>query len=419
MPSTRLLIVGNQLKIQPGHSRLMLSDAACCCDGCNLWRRIVECEPGPTCAGGEPPPPREAWICDTVRCAQFPDEPLWHPLNRTILLDGVCWIVTNDVLPQYPPGSIHVEGTDPVDCVGLAACANERCPQGELWLEGRPCNPENPVVYFCGVTVCAIYRAQQGGCYLVDPSLGYVPLPPGALISNPQAGPFPDCCECEFGCRVCPLVEGAVDDLTCFPAGIFDQTCCRSPNACLRVTRMLGVQTFTPPVFSDGGFLHSITNEAISFSVDAGGVQRAIVRTTRVIDRGSGPQPEVTQNEYVTGGCGLCPTFSINPDRGPMEFTFTMGSSYTPECRDFGIPGLTVVQFTNQLSCASQSHRSEYRYERFQGAFTVTRFEFDAAIEDEDGGVCSGRCEGRGVSGAKRGSGGCRGCISGETERVI
>lgn len=416
MPATSLLVVGNRLALQPGGSRIVLADASCCCGGCPLWRKLLQCPNSPVCVG-EPPPQREIWICDTVVC-ETTGEPIFHPLGRTVFIDGLCWSVTADTLPVPPPGADVVGDNDPVECIGLSACADPRCPQGELFLLGRPCNPANEPVYFCGVTECGIYRSVQGTCQLVDPATGYVPAPPGAPTS-PNTGRFLDCCECEPGCAFCPMVDGQVDNPECFPGIDFTRSCCRSLNACYRVDRIFGRQTFNPPApAAEGGVLHSITNEVVAFILEPGGIQTANMRNVRRIDflDGNGPQDIVSfYNTGLIGACGFCPRFRVFPaERQFAERDFT-GFLPVALCGQQP-PGTVLHEFTYRLSCDEQTYILDFTAD--VGRLISTRVEIEAHIEETDG-TCAGRCLGRGVSHDRRALTGCTDCGKGNrTERV-
>ena len=402
------LLIRNRKAVLVGR-RLALATPGCiarCCNGCPLWQLLALCDTSPSC-DGTPPPVLFAWICTTVTCLD--GSPLTP--GRRVYIDGFCWTVTIQQIVIPPSGDYIITGRDPVQCV--SGCDDPVCPPRSLWFPGTPCNPANPVVYFCGITQCGRYRASQavgGGCYKVDPADGGVPLPPGALTSAAIEGPYIDCCSCEPGCRVCPLVTGSISDPTCFlplddqgiPA-IFSRTCCRSSRACYRVTRMIGTQTFSPAPFEQP---RRITNEWLPGTTNPDGSVSGVMRNTREFDT----LPTAVQDyPYTLGGCGLCPSFPILPDREPMSLTFTQGAAYVDECRSFD-PSLVVTAFSYRYDCGSMSHNSSYRYDA-GGRIITTSFLYEAGIIDDDGGTCEGRCIGRGVSAAKRKStGGCKEC---------
>lgn len=408
MPSTRLLTIGNRLVVQPGRSRLMLSDASCCCGGCPFWTRIVSCDSGPNCVG-TPSPVIEAWICASVRCID--GRPLVPPL--VFLLDGLCWHAELEQQATPPPGAIVVAGLDPVQCV--TGCLDPVCPQGELWLFGTPCATGNPTVYFCGVTECGIYRAVQGGCYRVDPAGGYIPgpgLPSGALTS-PNTGRFVDCCDCEAGCVRCPLVTGTPNNPACYPADLFDRTCCRSNNSCTHIVRyratqqQLGVPN--GPV--------TIVNEAIDPQTGTNGEESWMIRQT--FTQGIDPPIVTLLGRRVLAGCGVCPSWSARAPRDGLDTSFS-GFTYADECVGLtGNPSMTVSGWNNNIwACDRQRQDVTYDYQDVTtGRRFITRFEFEATATDSDGGVCNGRCSGRAVSAEQRAVSGCEGC-GGSQERT-
>lgn len=415
--------------------RIARATPAClarCCNGCPLWRKLLQCPNGPTCIG-EVPPQRELWICDTVRCEDNPNEPLYSPLNRTVRIDEICWTVTNMTAPVPPLGADIVEGNDPVRCVGFSACADEACPQGELFLLATPCNPSSPPRYFCGVTLCGIYRdSNTNRCYLVDPATGYIPgrdLPPGSVVGIPaNIDPFATCCECNdsLECNVCPKATGAVDEENCYlplgPGGIPQvllDSCCRSLQSCNYVTNWRTIQTFNG--FPQGVPL-TIVMEIVDLQTDTQtGDQTGQIRTTfTYVDR----QDVVNGDRITVGGCGDCATLLIRPPRLTENITQTV---YAEECvppapTPFQV--ITVRTWFNRYGCDGQDNIHEYlNVDPDANRSITTRFEYNAVIVDTDPtNPCRGQCAGRSKSSAKRGdvvNVGCATCGQSRTTRVL
>lgn len=386
MPS---ILIRNRRWLKIGR-KIVLATAGCiarCCGGCPLWRRIVRCDTGPTCEGVEPPFV-EAWICDSVRCTNG------SPLSPGVVfvLDGACWTVA---IEQHPnPSGTRFTSKDPVECV--VNCYDERCPQGVLWTLAQPCDPANPPLWICGVTVCGIYRAAiNGQCYRVDPASIQVPgpaLPPGAITSPTSAGPFATCCDCANECNQCPIISGTIEDEQCFPGIDFNRTCCRPDDACYRVDRIFGRQTFNPPApAAEGGLLYSIVNEMVSSTIGPGGIQTATIRNTRLVGPFdmSPPSPIITETQVIVGGCGTCPTFSqIPPEKNlaSSQFTDFVTGNYCGEQPG----GITLIEFAYLLNCERQVFRVEWSAD--VGRIINTRFEIEVHIDNNDGGICAGRC---------------------------
>lgn len=392
------LLIRNRKALLVGR-RLALATPGCiarCCGGCPLWRLLAACNTSPSCNGT--PPILNAWICATVTCTN--GSPLG--VGQVVSIDGLCWTVTPQTATRPGNGDLVITGTNPVQCV--SGCDDPACPTPATWYRGVPCSPSNPEVWFCGITQCGIYRTQWG-CYKVDPALGGGTPPIGA---NTASGGtlYANCCACEVGCSVCPLVEGTITNPACFPAGLTDRTCCRSANACLRVQLLRGTQTFDPAPFQQPS---RIVNEAINYRVGPGGIQIVDMQNTRTID---GTDFVTVSGPYTIGGCGYCPSLSLIPDRTLMANTFTQGV-YTEDCTRVDVgggPGQIDTTWQNTWECSGQTHRSVYRYNAGNRIITTT-FEYAAVIEDADGGTCEGRCVGRGSSAAKRdNAGGCTGC---------
>lgn len=409
MPAPALLVIGSQLKVQPGRSRLMLRDAACCCEGgCPSWRLLAVCDTSPRC-DGSPPPVLSAWICTSVTCLD--GSPIG--IGQVVLIDGICWTAQIQTQPVPPDGAYIIAGLDPVQCV--SGCDAPECPTPVTWYRGQPCNPANQPVYFCGITECGIYNAGTG-CYRVDPAMGGGPLPPGALYAN-GGTLFLNCCTCESGCRVCPLVDGAVNDDECYDLDLANQTCCRSGRACIRLLRYRGTQL----LYSGGLLFLTIVNEAVNPTTNPDGSVTWFIRQTYT-PTGQPPQvqilPPPTQTTY---GCGLCPTWTFRAPRTYLDTSFTGDGTYTEECRGYPDSGdgqsLVVSGWSNNSwTCARQVQDVTYTYtDTVNQRLIITRFEFEAVIEDDDGGVCAGRCIGRGVSAARRAAtaSGCSGCGAG------
>lgn len=410
-----------------GRLRAVGNDPSCpCCEpGCPLYRRMVRCDRAGTCFG-QPPAVVYAWICDTVLCTTG------GPLvaGRVVIIDGICWVVESITAPTPTPGHLVVIGTDPVECVPQG-CSDIRCPQESFYVLGTPCNPNQPLVYFCGVTECGIYRRSgTPWCYRVDPSSGHIPpdqLPPGAITAI-GTGPFASCCDCEPACELCPMVSGAVGNNTCYgPVGpngiplIFSQTCCRSARACLYVTTARSSQVFTPSV----GFppLQRVENEYINLIILPNGDQTAQLRNRRYFDGIAQPEETIT-DIGVVGGCGLCPSFYPNPPRDRLISGFTTGI-FADECigvNNGGQPGqIDVLAWSNSWNCRSSSHLHSYRFisQVLPLRTVTTTFEFGFQVVDNDGGVCSGRCAGRALLAPPLtlSTSGCQGCL-GSTIRV-
>jgi len=390
--------------------RIALATPECrarCCNGCPLWRLLSLCDTSPRC-DGSPPPVLYAWICETVTCLD--GSPL--TIGQVVLIDGVCWTVGIQTTTSPPPEDYIISGLDPVQCV--SGCDDEACPPPNIWYRGIPCNQSNPEMWFCGITQCGIYNDGRG-CYKVDPALGGGPLPPGALYAN-GGTLYTNCCTCESGCRVCPLVGGDVNDIECYPIELSNQTCCRSDRACIRLLRYRGTQILS----IQGVQFLTIINEAVNPTTNPDGSVTWLIRNTLLFPN-QPPQTQILFGAQITYGCGLCPAWTFRAPRVYLDSGFTGGGTYTEECRGYpdGGDGQSVVVSgwsNNSWTCDRQVQDVTYTYtDTVNQRFFVTRFEFEAVIEDDDGGVCAGRCLGRGVSAQRRAAtgAGCSGCGKG------
>ena len=390
--------------------RIALATPECrasCCNGCPSWRLLAVCDTSPRC-DGSPPPVLSAWICTSVTCLD--GSPIG--IGQRIAVDGLCWTAQIQTQPVPPPDSYIIEGLEPVQCVD--DCYDEACPQPNIWYRGIPCNPANPEMWFCGITECGIYNDGRG-CYKVDPSMGGGPLPPGALYAN-GGTIYTNCCTCESGCRVCPLVGGAIIDADCYPLEITNQTCCRSDRACIRLLRYRGTQTSVV----GGNVVLVITNEAVNPVSNPDGSVTWRIRQTFAIT-GQPPQvqllPDPVQLTYL---CGMCPSWDLRATRLYQDTSFVRDGTWTEECHGYPDGGdgqvVTVSGWgNNSWTCDRMVQDVTYTYTNSFVQSFITRFEFEAIIEDDDGGVCAGRCLGRGVSAQRRAAtgAGCSGCGSG------
>lgn len=401
------LLIRNRKAVLIGR-RLALATPGCiarCCDGCSLWRRLDLCDTSPRCDGSAPPY-TSAWICASVTCED--GSPL--SVSRVVLIDGLCWTVQTQTATIPPPGSYIITGTEPVQCV--SGCDDPACPPPALWYRGVPCNPANPEVWFCSITQCGVYRATVGGCYRVDPATGGGTPPDGALLSYGGLQ-FVDCCSCESGCIVCPLMGNDVpDDPSCYPPDLASRTCCRSTRACERLVRYRGTQVRTL-----GGVVQvTIVNEAVNPQTQPDGSVRWQIQQTFTLP-GQPPFVQILPNAVVTFGCGGCPQLPWRAPRTYLSDAFTTGSGVIgEECNGYPDGGngisLSVSGWQNNVwSCDGMRQDVTYTYREPVASVITTRYEYETRIEDDDGGVCAGRCAGRGVSAAQQKStGGCKGC---------
>lgn len=413
--------------------RIARATPAClarCCNGCPLWRKLLQCPNGPTCIG-EVPPQRELWICDTVRCEGNPNEPLYSPLNRTVRIDELCWTVTNITAPVPPIGADIVEGTDPVQCVGFSACADEECPQGELFILSRPCTPGGTPVYVCGVNRCNTYNLSPYGCAVVDPSDGYVVPPPNSIIYNADGlVPYENCCDCPApnGC-----VHSAGVELSFFcdagnPNDLYtvdDNNCCcetdESNNPFGRVRVIEADEDRMQTWLNPDQFTERARSYISGETIDSDG-NATYERTDYFEPRPQFGQPVppfsiVTPNWRGYGsGCRLAIDSGIRPFNG-YSFFGTVG--ITPAaCPDANISN---VAFSYSVSCNEVFINNSYRYTDFLIPGVIRYYEdFSIRVRARLVGsrACGGGCTGR-SSRPKTTKAGCATCGQSRTTRVL
>jgi len=408
-----------------------------CCNGCPQWRRLDQCDNGPTCLG-EDLPEREIWICDTVRCIGDPDTPLYSPLNRTVLIDGLCWTVTNVTATAPPPNSDIVEGLDPVQCVGFSACANEVCPQGTLYIRSQPCTSEGTPVYVCGITSCGTYNLSPYGCAVVDPASGYVPAPPNAIRYNGDGlVPFVNCCDCtaNSGCIRRMVAEGPQIATLCNGVDLVidDNDCCceqdenGTPYGRVRITDAYEERRQFWFSGTPNAFVEAVTGRITGETIDPDTGFACYQRTDYYE-----PRPEfgvpVPPFSVVTEGfacqgsaCGMY--IDAFPNAGPGFSLFGFVVFLPFFCDGSGISDLS---YAYSMTCNSVSMTCSYRYtepppfpgapSRFYELFTM-RFSAQLVGSRPCGGGCAGRLSAPGNPPILKSSG-CSGCGRNATTRL-
>lgn len=413
---------------------------ALCCNGCPSWLRIVSC-PAPDCGDSNPPPSTTAYICSTVRCTSG------QPLTPLVvfILDGQCWSVAVAApIPTPPPGSLVVQTLDPVECIP-DGCADPRCPQGALYLIGVPCNPTNPVKWFCGVNECGVYQ-YNGVCYLIDPATGYVPfadLPQGAVVASmPQGTPHvPTCCDCETsgGCVRVPIYPPSdpcpyqwVSECCCpFVApGTLGPT--RVRVRAFTLTQTVGWSLIFP---NPGGVQATINNSIELEEIGPTGCAAYRIRHTATWYRQDNGLVDFTENYWywVTPICASCggpveydiafpPVGQGGPTQGEIDRGIVFGGFpnglFVGGCQSVGF--MHVSGWTSQRTCRTFREAATWQWIDTNVNQTITttyNYLAENVAIDGSPNPCGGGCAGALQSqqnGGGRATQGCAGCGKGQ-----
>lgn len=385
--------------------RAAVRGAACpCCNGCPLWRRLLQCVQGPTDCVTTPPPPDEKWICASVTCTTGE---ILAP-GMVVLIDQFCY----QVMPQTsanPPENRRITSTSPLTCTN--GCNDPRCPQGELYWPGQPCSGAELNLWVCGVPPGCHVR----GCIIVDGSSTprrYADLPPGATLARfiDLGPPSPTCCDClppgSDPCLAVPRL-GFEPQPGQWPGGIQGNCCCTlgindEPTTTFHIRRwtveQVHIRPSDPPDFSGRIFGEMIAenctapNEVtVRFHIDG-------------LFRPPGGETLVgTSFPFATSCYRRCPggwdvliaqLLGVNLGFGgfPVLTTGAFNSSCSNEDRGGGVTIEVTRCFVDMTSCNQMRYSAEFVYRDVGSDITIiTRFEYGASVEGPNpcGNPCS------------------------------
>jgi hypothetical protein len=377
-------------------TRAVVSDPSCpCCDGCPLWRQLIQCLQGPSDCVTNPPPPMVVWVCATVTCSDgSPLEP-----GTVVKIDNFCFVVTTTTFAN--PVGILLPDVTTLPC--YPSCQDANCPQGELYWPAFPCaqvnDEERDIIWVCGVPPGCHVRA----CLVIDGS-----VPPVLYHQIPQDPPpllarFIDltptsrsCCEClnAVPCVTNNLLDYDPTGLACAPVPQ-DQCCCQFepgvpfsvPSMTYRITHAYTRQTVLRPDFPNDPTINGVIE--LEMIDDCTSTARGTITGL-----GQPPGNEVIGLSNLPPACyRRCPgTWPYVAGRlvDVAGFQFIVGlrgQTWGDDCESgFTNPldELETLLFSTQATCRSFSQIAEYRYtERTIPGDTrvfITRFEFTAEV---------------------------------------